>query len=334
VSAAHPTEAPQPGDAAEPARTPPAEAAAPADASRPADAGLRVVAVTYFPGETLAAFLDSLAEATRRPYAVVLADNARRDPVPRAAARDRAEVRRVELPRNLGYGAAANVAAAGADEPWLLVANPDVTFSAGSLDTLLDAAQRWPAAGSLGPAILTPDGQLYPSARALPSLGRGIGHALLGWWWPANPWTAAYRRERGTPQEGPVGWLSGSCLLLRRSAFEAVGGFDPSFFMYFEDLDLCDRLGAAGFANVYVPSAVITHAGGHSTSRHAARMTVEHHRSAYRYLSRRYAGPARAPLRALLAAGLLGRAVLALGLQQLREGARPTRSADVLPGRP
>ena len=110
---------------------------------------------------------------------------------------------------------------------------------------------RTPA--SLGPLIETADGDIYPSARALPSLGRGIGHALCGWWWPANPWTAAYRRERGAPAEGAVGWLSGSCLLLRRKAFDAVGGFDPAYFMYFEDVDLGDRLGRAGWQNVYVP---------------------------------------------------------------------------------
>ena len=103
---------------------------------------------------------------------------------------------------------------------------------------------RWPAGGAFGPAIVTPDGQLYPSARALPSLGRGIGHALAGWWWPTNPWTASYRQERESPVEGECGWLSGSALLVRREAFEAVGGFDPKYFMYFEDVDLCDRLGA------------------------------------------------------------------------------------------
>src|SRR6185437_7241830 len=114
----------------------------------------------------------------------------------------------------------------------------------------------------LGPAILSPDGTLYPSARQLPSLGRGIGHALCGWWWPSNPWTAAYRRERGVPTERLAGWLSGSCMLVRREAFDAVGGFDPAYFMYFEDLDLCERIGRAGWQNVYVrPRWCATRAG-------------------------------------------------------------------------
>jgi N-acetylglucosaminyl-diphospho-decaprenol L-rhamnosyltransferase len=101
--------------------------------------------------------------------------------------------------------------------------------------------------------------------------------------------------------------LSGSCLLLRRTAFESVGGFDSRYFMYFEDVDLGDRLGRAGWLNVYVPSAEVTHLGGHSTSRVSEQMLAEHHRSTYRYLADRHCGPLYAPLRLALRAGLAGR---------------------------
>jgi len=289
---------------------------------------VRVVVVTYSPGASLSTFLTSLAAATTAPYAVVLADNGSVDGAPEAAAGPGVTLLRTG--GNLGYGRAANAGAAGADTDWLVVANPDVEWQPGSLDELLAAAERWPRAGCLGPAIRTPDGQLYPSARAFPSLGRGIGHALCGWWWPGNPWTRSYRAESGRPVEGPAGWLSGSCMLLRREAFEQVGGFDPSYFMYAEDMDLCRRLGEAGWSNVYVPSAVVTHTGGHATSRVAKEMLAEHHRALYRYLSRQYAGPRYALLRPLLAAGLLLRYLLARGVKSVGEGAAPTRSADVL----
>jgi N-acetylglucosaminyl-diphospho-decaprenol L-rhamnosyltransferase len=173
--------------------------------------------------------------------------------------------------------------------------------------------------------INTPDGAIYPSARALPSLGRGIGHALFGWWWPSNPWTASYRRERGEPREGPAEWLSGSCMLVRREAFDAVGGFDPSYFMYFEDLDLGERLGKAGWLNVYVPSAVVVHTGGHATARDPGGMAAQHHRSAWLYLSRHYAGWKWAPLRLVLRAGLAVRSALARRVPGLAEGAAPQR---------
>lgn len=286
--------------------------------------------MTYSPGESLEAFLSSLWTASSAPLEVVLADNGSTDGAPQRAAAADDRVRLLPTGGNLGYGRAANVGAAGAAEEWILIANPDIVWSPGAIDRLVDAADRWPTAGSLGPAIRTPDGALYPSARAFPSLGRGVGHALLGWWWPTNPWTASYRRERGVPVEGPTGWLSGSCLLVRREAFTAVGGFDPTYFMYFEDLDLCRRLAEAGWLNVHVPSAVVTHFGGHATSRAPARMLAAHHRSAYQYLSRQYAGAAHAPLRAVLAVGLFARYLLARSLRRVREGARPTRSAAVL----
>jgi N-acetylglucosaminyl-diphospho-decaprenol L-rhamnosyltransferase len=294
------------------------------------DAPLRVVVVTYSPGASLGAFLESLRGATTRTYDVVLADNGSTDGAPAAAVGP--GVRLLETGGNLGYGKAANLGASGFDGDWLVVANPDVTWSPGSLDELLAAGLRWPHAGCLGPAIRTPDDQLYPSARAFPSLGRGIGHALFGWWWPANPWTRSYRAETGSPVEGTTGWLSGSCMLLRREAFEAVGGFDPTYFMYCEDMDLCRRLAEAGWSNVYVPSAVITHQGGHATSRSAGPMLREHHRALYRYLSRQYSGPAWAPVRAVLAVGLLLRYLLAARVRSVGEGAAPTRSADVLEG--
>lgn len=280
---------------------------------------LAVVVVTYSPGPVLATFLDTLKKATSAPYEVVLADNGSTDGVPQQAAQ-RSGVRLLPTGGNLGYGLAANYGVAVTTAPLVLVANPDLSFEPGALDVLLAGAKRWPTAGSLGPMILRPDGSRYPSARSLPSLGRGIGHALAGWWWPGNPWTRAYRQDRGELAEGPVGWLSGSCLLVRRVAFDEVGGFDPGYFMYFEDLDLGERLGRSGWRNVYVPAAVVTHEGGHATRRHRATMVAAHHRSAYRYLSRRYPDWWLLPLRLALRSGLAARAALARVLPALGRG--------------
>jgi N-acetylglucosaminyl-diphospho-decaprenol L-rhamnosyltransferase len=292
-----------------------------------------VVVVTYSPGHTLDAFLDTLEKATVRPVGVVLADNGSTDGAPERAA-ERPGVSLLRTGANLGYGRAANLALPQAPGDWVVIANPDLTWEPGALDTLLEAAERWPAAGVLGPAILSPDGTLYPSARQLPSLGRGIGHALCGWWWPSNPWTAAYRRERGAPTERLAGWLSGSCMLVRRAAFDAVGGFDPAYFMYFEDLDLCERIGRAGWQNVYVPTAVVTHEGGASTSKDQRTMADAHHASAWRYLSRRYAGTRWLPVRVVLRAGLAARAALARRVPAVAAGAKPAPDADGRPTRP
>ncbi|HLY33177.1 MAG TPA: glycosyltransferase family 2 protein [Jatrophihabitantaceae bacterium] len=286
-----------------------------------------VVVVTYSPGDALTTFLDSLPTATNRPVDVVLADNGSDDgSIQRAA--QRPDVRVLATGANLGYGRAANLGVRETTAEFVAVCNPDIEWEPGSLDQLLAAADRWPKGAAFGPLIHTPEGAIYPSARALPSLGRGIGHALFGWWWPANPWTAAYRVEREAPRERTAGWLSGSCLLLRRDAFDAVGGFDPGYFMYFEDLDLGDRLGRAGWQNVYVPAAVVLHTGGHATSRDAARMATEHHRSAWRYLSGRYDGWRWLPLRLALRVGLAIRSWLAGRIPRIAAGAEAQRHED------
>lgn len=313
-------------------------AGCPADpGAQPGPVELTVVLVAYRPGAMMREFLDSVRQASARSHPALVIDNYdgvdavdRCDPELAAAFSGCPDVTLRGADGNLGFGRAANEAIAEVQTDWVLLANPDLTLRPGSLDALLAARSRWPQAAAFGPAILTPDGALYPSARALPSLGRGIGHALFGWWWPANPWTQSYRAERGDPVEGTAGWLSGSCLLLRVDAFREVGGFDPRYFMYFEDLDLCERLGRAGWQSVYVPDAVVVHEGGGSTRLRRAEMVTEHHRSAYLYLSRRYAGLRWLPVRLVLRAGLATRNRLSRSVGRIGEGAQPVRSADAL----
>jgi N-acetylglucosaminyl-diphospho-decaprenol L-rhamnosyltransferase len=138
-------------------------------------------------------------------------------------------------------------------------------------------------------------------------------HAVVGPFWKSNPWTAAYRQERLEPSERPVGWLSGSCLLLRRSAFDEVNGFDERYFMYMEDVDLGDRLHRAGWLNVYVPSAEVLHDKGHSTGRDPARNLAAHHVSTYTFLADRHPRWWQAPLRWSIRSALAIRAGLVVG---------------------
>jgi N-acetylglucosaminyl-diphospho-decaprenol L-rhamnosyltransferase len=291
---------------------------------------LRVVAVTYSPGEALEGFVSSLARATRLPVEVVLADNGSVDGVPEAIAARHPHVSLLRTGGNIGYGAAVNAGLSGAPGDHALVANPDVRFEAGAIDEMLAAAARWPRAAMIGPAIRSPDGELYPSARDLPRLSTGAGHALLGWAWPGNPWTARYRREREAPRERTAGWLSGSCFLVDLQAFWSVGGFDPGYFMYFEDVDLAERLGRAGYLHVYAPRAVVVHEGGHATRRDPHRMQRVHHTSAYRYLARQHPRRRELPLRVLLRVGLGGRMLVSYVSGRVAAGARSTRTVAAL----
>jgi len=265
-----------------------------------------VVTVTYDTGETLRPLLASIPTATSEPVVTVVSDNGSSDVDLVRSIADEHGAAFVVSGQNLGYGGGIRHGLSTITEPveFVLVTNPDVVLGEGSIDRLVEAADRLPRGGSFGPRIVDETGAVYPSARRLPSLRTGIGHAAFSRVWPGNPWSQSYWAARETSHERTAGWLSGACVLVRTSAFDEVGGFDEGYFMYFEDVDLGARLGHAGWDNVFVPDAVVMHSGAHSTRGSAKTMERVHHASAYRYLSRRYRRPVLWPLRMVLKVGL------------------------------
>lgn len=273
-----------------------------------------VVTVSYGSAQVLETFLESMPAATRGPVVVIVVDNK-----PTAAANVEALTRShdaqyLPLPENRGYGGAINAAVRTLPPSiaWVLVSNPDLVLGAGSIDALVAAGDADSNVASVGPAIVT-DGEIYPSARTIPSLRNGVGHALFANMWQGNPWTQAYRQNSHHDQlPRDAGWLSGACVLVRRSLFDQVGGFDEGFFMYFEDVDLGYRFGKLGFRNVYEPAALVEHSGAHSTDTDAesARMIAAHHDSALRFLGKKYSGPWLAPVRVGLRLGLTVRSAV------------------------
>ncbi|MFD3702641.1 glycosyltransferase family 2 protein [Nocardia sp. NPDC058658] len=292
-------------------------------ADSPAPAGLAVVTVTYSPGEHLEHFITTLADATSEKPQVILADNGSTDGVPELVAEANSHVTLLHTGGNIGYGGAINRAVAEIDPSieFVILANPDIRWGVDSIDKMLEAAKRWPRAGAIGPMVREPDGSIYPSARQVPGLADGAGHAILGSVWPKNPWSVRYRQENEQISERVVGWLSGSCLLVRRAAFDTIDGFDSRYFMYMEDVDFGDRMGKAGWHNVFVPDAEVTHAKGHAAGKHPELMLPAHHASAYRFQADRHPHWWQAPLRGALRAGLAVRSKIAVR-SALREKAR------------
>jgi N-acetylglucosaminyl-diphospho-decaprenol L-rhamnosyltransferase len=146
-----------------------------------------------------------------------------------------------------------------------------------------------------------------------------VGHAFLGPFLPRNRYTRSYRLagwDRRTERE--VDWVSGACMLLRRSAFEEVGRFDEGFWLYGEELDLCTRLRDAGWRVLFTPELEILHEGGVSTGR-SRRTHVLHSASIYRYYRKhRSRGWRRATLPAAWLA-LRARAELVAARDRLRD---------------
>lgn len=264
-----------------------------------------VITVAYRSSTEMPRFIETLATSTSRAIRLVVVDNGPVATVVPPSPTPRLTIEALRCIDNPGYGTAVNRGAAGASEDWIVVTNPDISFEPGSLDELLSRAESIMGIGMAGPQIRTPIGEVYPSARRLPSLRSGVGHALFSRIWPENPWTRRYLADESTPlRERTAGWLSGACFAIPREVFVAARGFDETYFMYFEDVDLSARVGKLGYRVVYIPSAVVSHSGGASTGVSNRRMILAHHRSAYRYLSRQYRGASLAPLRVVLRLGL------------------------------
>jgi N-acetylglucosaminyl-diphospho-decaprenol L-rhamnosyltransferase len=248
---------------------------------------------------------------------IVVVDNASVDGSAAAAASvDGVEI--VALDTNLGFGAGANRGAALLDEPYLLVVNPDVVVDPGSTKLLVDVLDSSADIGLVAPRIETPDGRLYESVRRFPTLADAVGHAFLHFLWPTNRFSRRYKMlDWDHAAACDVDWVAGTYLLVRRSAWLDVGGFDERYFMYMEDVDLSRRLGIAGWRRRYEPDARIVHEIGRSTDQTPYRMITAHHLSLYRYVDEIWQGPRRVLL-PFVAAALTVRTGLAWAQRRVR----------------
>jgi N-acetylglucosaminyl-diphospho-decaprenol L-rhamnosyltransferase len=276
---------------------------------QPGDANVAAVVVNYNAGTVLCGCVASLeAEGVNE---IVVVDNASVDDSAARLAKCSPGTRLISSPVNLGFGRGANLGARSTASEYLLVCNPDLVVGPGAVQRLAAVLDESPAVALAGPMLREPSGVVYPSGREFPGTAEAIGHGFVGLFWGGNPWTLRYRRigqEQHRSREAD--WVSGAFFLVRRRAFEAVGGFDERYFMYVEDVDLCWRLREAGWSVRYEPAAEVVHRQGLSTSRHPYRMLVAHHRSMWRFARKTTSGRERALL-PVVAVGLGARLVLA-----------------------
>lgn len=223
-------------------------------------------------------------------------------------------------PDNRGFAHGCNIGWREGSAPFVLFLNPDAELDETSLRRLVCEVNGDEGVGAAGPRILESDGTLDFSQRRFPRLRSTYAQALfLHRLAPQAPWSDELVRDPAAyEQPGSPDWISGACLLVRRSALERLGGFDERFFLYCEDLDLCRRLRDDGIQIRYVPDAVCVHAGGASAPRPALLPVLAESRLRYarKYLSRRAAAFERLGI----GLGALTHAALARGGAQARRG--------------
>jgi GT2 family glycosyltransferase len=255
-----------------------------------------VVVVNYNTREHLRSCLRSLQQPGAH---VVVVDNASTDGSQEMVRGEFPDAVLLDDGVNRGYGAAANVGARQGSAPYVVVFNSDTIVPEGALDALRTYLEEHPEVGMLGPRLLNPDGSLQSSCFPFPTpLTAFLGESGLGFFIRFIP-VVRQRYPRTWSHDRPrhVPWVLGAVLALRREAFQAVGGFDERYFMYFEEVDLAVRLKKAGWLVHFAPVADITHVGAASTRRVAHRMRLEYYVSMARFYQRHHSSRRLAAMR-------------------------------------
>ena len=250
----------------------------------------------------------SLGAVDGKGHEVVVVDNASTDGSAQLVRERFPEVRLIELTRNVGFGAAANRGLEATAGRYCLVMNEDAwPQDDQALGRLVACAERDPRAGILGPRLLTADGRTHVSVVGMPTR----------WWTGAPAVSSAPPRRFGRAALAPRGrqgrFLVGAVLLMRRQAIDEVGAFDPAFFMFGDEVDLCRRMQRAGWRVELCPEAVFVHVGGAATQRDWPLYYREQVRGHLRQLAKYEGGPSAEQARRFLRVALRVRALVGTG---------------------
>ncbi len=255
---------------------------------------LAIATALWNSAEELPAYC-AAANALRARFAIslTLVDNASSDGSAEIARRLAPWARVIANADNRGFAAACNQALQGDDSPLALFLNPDARIAPDALAALAAALDSDRRAAAAGPALVDARGRVWPSAprRELGPRGYWAQYSLLAPLW-RRIWGAAAGRARSlapAAKPRPAAWLMGACLLARREAFDAAGGFPEAYHLYCEDAELGKRLRASGATLLYVPAAEAFHAHGASSAKAPGESAVALFRALRLYADRNLA---------------------------------------------
>ncbi|MBX7135687.1 MAG: glycosyltransferase family 2 protein [Fimbriimonadaceae bacterium] len=261
---------------------------------------LSILIVNWNTREMLHACLSSIQKfPPSEDWEVIVVDNASTDGSAAMVREFFPEVTLIEPGANLGYAAGNNAAFEQAKGEWLLTLNPDTEFIDDSLQKAIDSLKAKPEYGALGARLIDPpaSGKTQASVRGFPTLIGIFGDLTgLGRLFPRSALGSYRLLAFDYAKEGPAPQPMGTFLLFRREAVEAVAPgkplrpFDESFPIFFNEVDLLERMAKAGGPTVYDPEVAVIHHGGQSTRQVRPAMIWESHRSLIKYL-RKHSGP-------------------------------------------
>jgi len=247
------------------------------------------IIVSYNCLDSLQNCISSLSGQTGIEHEIIVVDNASSDgTIEYLSGRD---FKTIFSDLNLGYGRAVNLGARRASGKYLFILNPDTVVGPRTLSELYRFAELSENVGLISPMLLHFDGSPQVTARKLPGrmdfvFGRGSPLYKLGLTGESAAGYIAPIDDK--PMETPT--VSATALLVNRELFATIGGFDPRFFLYLEDIDLCRRISEAGLKVMLLPTVTIGHAWRGSSGKKPLFAIYHHHRSVWRYFRKYYPG--------------------------------------------
>jgi len=286
---------------------------------------LSIIIVNWNTRDLLTPCLQSVYDTTSNlDFEVVVVDNASTDGSQAMVRQQFPHIHLIANRENVGFARANNQAMRVSKGRYALLFNSDALLLANAVQVMISLAEANPQAGIIGAQLLNPDGSFQASHTPFPNLWQeflilsGAGRMLYGHWYPS----------RG-PQEdqGPqmVDYVEGACMLVRREAFEDVGGLDEGYFMYAEEVDWCYAMREKGWQVWYQPAAKVIHLGGGSSRGRRTQREADLYRSRVQFFRKRY-GARAARLLKLQIYGFTAIKIAVHGLLRLVSGGRCGRS--------
>ena len=263
------------------------------------------------------------------PVEAVVVDNASTDGSPAAVASEFPQTTVLAQQRNLGFGRANNVGLERCQGRFVLLLNPDVTVNPQAVGRMADFLITRQDAAVVGPRLMYPDGRNDPDARRSFPVPRTLFYRTVGLSKLFPKSRVFGRHNMGHMPDTDVHEMdagSAACMMVRMAALDRVGFFDPRYFMFGEDLDLCYRLKLGGWKVFYLPSASAIHHKGAAVRQAESRMLYERHRAMWSYHMKHHADEIPAFANGLVWAQIWGRWAAAAARQAVSQRRPPASS--------
>lgn len=251
-----------------------------------------ILIVNYKVPELLRQTLISVQKYTHINYEVIVVDNDSHDHSLEMLKYEFPWVKTIPSKRNLGFAAGNNLAAQYATGKYLFCLNPDTILTSPVIDNLCAYLDKHTDVGIAAPKLRYQDGTLQRSIRPFysfwgslidsRSMARGLNR------FPRLMSALPFVHDHTVSQS--VDWVKGAAFVIRNKILNEIGFFDPDYFIYGEEMDLCHRVHKAGWKIDYLAEESIIHLEGKSTSQQSERMFVQNYKSLYLYLSKHYTG--------------------------------------------